>query len=145
MASPLERGREAARRQSWSEAYEHLAAAADEAPLEVDDLERWAVSAYMLGYDEECCRIWEEAHRRCIDEGEPGEAARCSFWLALLLMFRGQEAQAGGWLARAERMVGDAARPCVAEGYLLVPPILASLAAGETDRAHELAVRATEI
>ena len=63
--------------------------------------------------------------------GDLDGAARCAFWLALLLLLRGEVARAGGWLARAERLVAEADRDCAAGSLLLVPVFLEALVAGE--------------
>jgi hypothetical protein len=43
------------------------------------------------------------AHTRFIKAGDPERAVRCVTQLAMGLLFLGQQARAGGWLARAPR------------------------------------------
>ncbi len=58
MADGLDRGREAFRRREWADAYTQLSAADREAPLDVDDLERLAVAAYLTGDDAASTDAW---------------------------------------------------------------------------------------
>jgi DNA-binding CsgD family transcriptional regulator len=51
--------------------------------------------------------------------------------LAMLLLQRGDHAPAGGWLARAKRLLDDGRRDCVEVGYLMVPAALQSLFQGD--------------
>ncbi len=88
--------------------------------------------------------MWSEAHHRHADAGDRAEAALCSFWLAFLLMMRGQIAQAGAWLARTESIVASI-EPCRARGYLLVPALLRALDAGEPEVARSLAAEAASL
>ncbi|MFP5377018.1 MAG: LuxR C-terminal-related transcriptional regulator [Acidimicrobiia bacterium] len=126
MASPLERALAAAGRRSWADACSAFAEAQAGGPLTGDDLERYAVAAYLAGRDDDCTRAWEAAHRAAVDGGEPADAARRAVLLALCLVLRGQMAQAGGWLARAEALVAEAGDGAAA-GYVLVPRVLAAL------------------
>jgi ATP/maltotriose-dependent transcriptional regulator MalT len=130
-----ELGREAFDRRSWREAYGLLEAAPS---LDVDDLERLAIAAYLVGEDEASGRAWEQAHLACLAAGDPDRAARCAFWLALGLLLRGEMARADGWRARAERLVHDVGHQCAARGFLLVPAALDALEAGDSARAREL-------
>jgi hypothetical protein len=57
--------------------------------LDVDDLERRAVAAYMVGRDDACDEGWIAAHHGWTRSGEAEPAARCAFWRALGLFFRG--------------------------------------------------------
>ena len=144
MAHRLEPVRDAFARQAWVEAYQGLAVASREA-LDGPDLERLAVAAYLIGHDDESVLAWEDAHRWYLDAGEPAEAARCSFWLALALLLREQIAQAGGWLSRTASLAEAVEADCPATGYLLIPGLLGALSDGDATAARDMAVRATEI
>ena len=126
MSSPLERALDATARRSWADAYAGFAEAQAGGALTGDDLERYAVAAYLAGRDDDCTQAWEAAHRAAVDAGDPGDAARRAVLLALCLLLRGQMAHAGGWLARAETLVAEAGN-CAAAGYVLVPRALAAL------------------
>jgi DNA-binding CsgD family transcriptional regulator len=109
-----------------------------------DDLEQLAVAAYLIGEDEHSSEAWEAAHRLHLDEGNPAEAARCSFWLAFGFMMRGMMAQAGGWLSRTEAVIGDDLL-CSARGFVLIPALVGALESGDPSSARDLAARASAI
>ena len=144
MTSSLERAHAAFARQAWREACDGFAAA-DGAPLRADDHERYAVAAYLIGADDLCEHEWEAAHRAAVDAGDTAGAARGAMLLALCLVLRGQMARAGGWLARAEALLGESGIECAASGYVLIPKILGALDEGDAASARDLAVRATEL
>jgi DNA-binding NarL/FixJ family response regulator len=135
MVSTVELGREAFARREWGDARALLAAGED---LDVEDLERLAIAAYLVGRDAESHEAWQRAQLECERLGERDHGARCAFWLGLSLVLRGEMAQGSGWLARAERLVeGD--HECAARGFLLVPAFLQTLASGDPVTAGGLA------
>lgn len=67
----------------WGDAFERLWAAHCEGQLDVEDLERLAVSAYMVGRDGACEEAWIAAHHAWLRRGEAERAAGCAFWQAL--------------------------------------------------------------
>jgi ATP/maltotriose-dependent transcriptional regulator MalT len=136
VTSAVDRAREAFARQEWGDAYTLLASGGS---LEADDFERLAVAACWVGRDEESRRAWEQAYLELARLGEPDHAARCAVWLGIGLMLRGDMAQAGGWFARASRLVDEAEAECAARGYLLVPAFLESLVSGDAESALQLA------
>jgi ATP/maltotriose-dependent transcriptional regulator MalT len=144
MAHSVERARAAFARRDWADAFAAFAATAAQGPLEAADHERLAVCAYLVGQDEVCARSWEAAHRTALEAGDAAHSARSAFWLAFCLMMRGQMAQAGGWLGRAERLVEESAPGCAASGYLLIPRLLGALEEGDAATAATLAVEATD-
>lgn len=145
MTSSVERARAAFARQAWADGFSAFTAAAERSSLDAADYERLAVCAYLIGEDDECAAAWEAAHRAAREAGDMAGSARCAFWLGMILMLRGQMAQAGGWLTRAERLTEDAQRDCAAAGYLLIPKLLGALDAGDPTTARDLAVEATEL
>jgi ATP/maltotriose-dependent transcriptional regulator MalT len=140
----LQQGREALRNNAWATAYACLSAADRKPPLGGQDLMGLAIAAHLIGKDEESLRLLERAHRTFLDEDETQPAVRCAIWLAHTLQFRGDFAQAGGWLARAQRLL-DGQRRCVEHGYLLLPQGLRAVMQGEIDKAHETFAKAVEI
>ena len=143
MTSSVERARTAFARQDWKEAFTAFTSAGVRTSLGAAEHERLAICAYLLGKDEECTEAWEAAYRAALEAGEPADAARSAFWLALCLMVQGRMAQAGGWFARAERLI--AGLDCPAAGYLLIPALLAALEAGDPATARDLGVEASEL
>lgn len=139
-----DRGRDAFARQRWQEAYAQLSAS-DPAELEPADLERLAMAAFLTGRDAESADLLAQAHQAFLNEGEPIRAARSAFWLAFSLLTRGERARAGGWVARARRLVGEAGRECVEQGYLLLPAALESVARGDIASAEATFAEAARI
>jgi DNA-binding CsgD family transcriptional regulator len=131
----LDRGRYEYGIAAWRAAYAALTAAAGESPLAAEDLERLALAAHLVGEDEHSLDAWSQAHRRWLDGGDAARAARCAFWLGLVLVLRGDEARGAGWLARAQRVVDDLDHDCAEQGLLRVPEGLTQLERGETDAA----------
>ncbi len=130
-AEAVERGRDAFGRQAWDDAYTQLAAADEAAQLDVDDIELLAVVAHLIGKDDESARLWERAHQECLVLDDAPHAARCAFWLGLGFMERGEMARAGGWLARARRILDERQLDCVERGYVLIPEALQQLESGD--------------
>ena len=85
-ADQLERGRESYARRAWTEAYESLSSADRAAPLNAEELELLATSAYMLGMNDEYRSALERAHQAYLDYRRRARAARCAFWLGINLM-----------------------------------------------------------
>ena len=142
-ADMLERGRECYRRRAWGEAYESLALADRVAPLGVADLELLALSAYLIGRDDEYLKALERAYQAQVDAGERVRAAQCAFWLGFRLGFRGETGRATGWLGRAQRLLDGEASTCV-DGYLLLP-IAEQHVGADGEAAYATAARAAEI
>src|SRR5690606_9583980 len=110
-----------------------------------DDLERFATAAYLVGRDGEYLALLERAHDAHLDGGRRLQAVRCAFWLGLRLLFRGEGGRAGGWFARAERLIGSEASACVERGYLLLPAVHHALNGGELAKAASIAATITDI
>jgi DNA-binding CsgD family transcriptional regulator/tetratricopeptide (TPR) repeat protein len=90
---------------SWGGAYRRFAAADAATPLDLDDLERLALAAYLVGLDEESVRAWTRAHHEASRRGDPQRAARNALMIGSGLMFRGETAPALGWFARGRRVL----------------------------------------
>lgn len=144
-ADALDRGRESFQRQSWGEAYALLTAANEASPLGCEDLERLAMAAYLVGRDAECVDLWTRAHHQLLDQGDAARAVRCAFWLVFELINRGEMARAGGWLARAQRLIDDCPQDCVERGYLLVPVALRCIFEGDFATGYEIFGQAASI
>src|SRR5690606_14848984 len=123
-------------RQAWGDAHALLSAAPD---LEPEDLERLAVAAYLVGRDDESTVAWERAHGAWARLGETDRAARCAGWLGPGLLLRGEVARAGGWFARASRLLDEAGLNSATRGYLQVPAALDALERGDVAAAEDLA------
>ena len=142
----LATAREAFARQDWKKAYADLSVA-DEAHARIggEDLERFAISAYMLGKDEVSAEIWARAHSEWRRLCDVRRAARCAFWLVLDLLNRGEMAQAAGWVARAEHLLDEQISACAERGLLLALTARTRIRQGNIDGAHEAASHAVEL
>src|SRR5437773_1745505 len=101
----LEQGREALRRNAWATAYARLSAADQKATLGPDDLVGLSMAAQLAGKDIESLRLLERAHQGYLKQGDTLRAVRCAVWLGHVSQYRGEIAQAGGWVARAQRLL----------------------------------------
>ncbi|MDQ3661938.1 MAG: response regulator transcription factor [Actinomycetota bacterium] len=120
MASELEVARKAFEERAWRAAFSRLATAHSEEALGLDDLELLAQAAYLCGEDAASEKAWIEANRRSVENEDWARAARCAFWLGVTLQARSERAQAGGWFARAQRVLEDNDHDGVERGWLLV-------------------------
>ena len=143
--SRLARGREAAGRLAWADAYAALSLADQSSPLAAEDLELLGTAAYLLGRVEDCLRALQRAQQLYAEAGESRRAARCAFWLAFHLGSAGEQAQAGGWLARAGRLLEHEPPDCAERGLLLLSLAVQHIGADDNAAAHELSARAAGI
>jgi ATP/maltotriose-dependent transcriptional regulator MalT len=137
----VQRAREAFARRAWGDARALLLSGGQ---LAVDDLERLAIAAHLVGRDEESAQAWAQAHLEHLRLANPDRAARCAFWLGFALLLRGDMAQSGGWLARGERLVQQHGLKGAGHGLLLLPQFFITLDRGDHTRAHELAAEIAE-
>jgi DNA-binding CsgD family transcriptional regulator len=144
-ADTLDQGRESFGRQAWAVAFAQLSAVDREAPLAPDDLERLATAAYLVGRDADSTDIWTRAHHEFLARGDVERAARCAFWLAWVLLNKGELVRGGGWVARARRLLDDGQRDCVEQGYLLWGVAARSIFEGDSTSACATFARAVEI
>jgi ATP/maltotriose-dependent transcriptional regulator MalT len=141
----VQAAREAFARHSWLEVYTLLTDAA--ADLDADQFEMLAVAANLIGRDQDSVRAWERAYAEHLRAGRPDRAAASACWAALVLLLRGEMAQAGGWMTRAERIVEDlgADVPVAAQGMLLIPAAIAAVSTGDAETARDVAGRIVSI
>ena len=142
-SNKLRQGRKFYQRREWLNTYESLTHADASEPLEVEDLERLAISAYLIGHDAEFHECYNRAYHIHLQIGDKEPAAQCAFWTGLILLFGGEAAQASGWLARARRLVEG--RDCVTQGYLMLPNAEEQLAGGDAESAYLTAISAAEL
>ena len=144
-ADALDRGRTSFLGRAWGDAYARLAAADREGPLQCDDLERLAIAAQLLGQDDASAEAWVRAFHEHVRRADPGRAVWCAFWLGFGLLLKGEAARAGGWFARARRLLDDAQLDCAERGYLLVPLTLERIGAGDIAGAYAASDEAAQI
>lgn len=131
----LEQGRAAYAARAWGAAHRLLSAADDESPLGPDDLSTLATAAYLDGDHAHSVEALARAFQAHAAAGEVDRAAGCAYWLAFALLNRGEHAQAGGWVARATRLLDADGRDCVERGYLEMLAAITVLMQGDPPRA----------
>ena len=141
----LRQGREAAARRAWIDAFTALTRADEGSTLEPQDIELLATSASMVGRMDVYAAALERAHHAYLEAGEGLPAARAAGMLGMSLAIRGEMGPAGGWFARAQRLVEREGRECVEQGWLLVPAAVQREAVGDLDAAEDLVANAAEI
>jgi DNA-binding CsgD family transcriptional regulator len=129
----VEQARGSFERRLWGDAFAELSAAHRGDQLEVEDLERLAVAAYMVGRDDACEAAWIAAHHAWLRRSSAEGSARCAFGLALGLFFRGDLAPAMGWVARGGRLLEESRRDCIEQAWLLMLTALPPLFEGDAD------------
>jgi ATP/maltotriose-dependent transcriptional regulator MalT len=142
---PLEAGRAAYAARDWLEAHYLLREADEQSGLEAEDLELLSLAARMLGRDDDALTALERAHHRYLERGETLRSVYCATWLGMSLAYRGAVGPAGGWLARAQRLLDDQPDETAAHGYLLLPVMFRHDAAGEFEAAATVAGQAAAI
>src|SRR4029434_4346678 len=130
-ARNLDRARRSYGERAWAAAFQAFSDADQESPLAADDLERLALSAYLIGRDDEYLKALERAYNAHRDVGESLRAVRCAFWLHFRLLMRSERGRATGWLARAQRLLESAAPECAERGYLMLSAIEQRLTSGD--------------
>ena len=116
MVGGLAQARESYLNRAWKEACDGFLAERGE--LRPDDLERLAVSAYLVGRTAESDDAWRSAHRRHVDAGDVQGAIRCAFWLGFRLVNAFERTEANAWIARLERLVTAVPDDSVAQSRL---------------------------
>ena len=139
-------GRAAFEKGAWSEAYRLLAAADADTPLEPEDLNRLARAAYLTGHDEANADALSRAHARFLERGQNVRAAAAALGLTFSMRERpAQQAQAAGWLSRAQRLLDEANEACVEQGWLRCATALQAVRNGEVTTAQDMFSQAAAI
>ncbi|HEX2026959.1 MAG TPA: adenylate/guanylate cyclase domain-containing protein [Nitriliruptorales bacterium] len=107
MSEVLASGREALQRRSWAEALQALTQADQEADLSPSDLELLAEAAWWSGHPDEATQALERAYAGYMQAGDHLSAAAVALRVAELAFRRMSYSIAGGWVARADRLLRD--------------------------------------
>ena len=99
----------------------------------------------MVGKAEASADAWTRAHSEWLRLRDVRRAARCTFWLVLDLVTRGERAQARGWLARTQHLLEDVAGGCAEQGLLLALTARLRIREKDIDGAHDAAARAADL
>ncbi|MBA2767608.1 MAG: DNA-binding response regulator [Sporichthyaceae bacterium] len=131
----LERARASFVQRSWGDAYKQFATADAGTPLDLADLERLGLAAYLSGLDEESTLAWTRAHTEAVRRNDPQRAARNAVLIGAGLMFRGETAPAMGWFARGGRVL-EGCDDCAEHAWLLIWNAFAQMWGGDPGRAQ---------
>jgi DNA-binding CsgD family transcriptional regulator len=126
----LVRARETYERGEWGTAFAAWSAL-DPASLTDDDLSGLATAAYLVGQREEATRALQRCFRLRMELGRTAGAVRCAFWIGMVSNTAGERAAAGGWAARAQRLLDDIDGDVVERGYLRILQMFGHLVHGE--------------
>ncbi|MFF1251072.1 LuxR C-terminal-related transcriptional regulator [Pseudarthrobacter sp. NPDC058329] len=133
----LDHGRWAFQEHRWTEACLTLREADQRGGLPAADLERLATAEILTGESAAGLATLTRAHEEYLVVGDVESAARCAGWMGMQLMLLGQHAQAGGWLARGQRLVDELAGPTAVQALLFLPEGLGKLYGGDPAAALE--------
>ena len=97
-----------------------------------------ATCPFLAGDADDAVRAWQHGYQQLVQAGDGLGAARCAFWIGLVLTLRGEQAVAGGWVARAQRLLESEPEDIVERGYLLIHEFYAHLGRGDLARAEEV-------
>lgn len=133
----LEEGRAAFGRQAWGTARSAFAAAAGSAAesLSLDDFERYAIAAHLVGSDAESRDTLTRAYRAALAREDVTRAVGFAFWIGHGMIFTGELAQASGWWATARSLLTERGADCAEWGLILFTEALAQFVAGEAETA----------
>jgi ATP/maltotriose-dependent transcriptional regulator MalT len=141
----LDRAREAFAEMAWADAYALFCAADEQEQLSVEDLDRAARAAVLIGQDSDADELWRRAVQEAERIGDYERGAACAGWLGMALMNRGEIARASGWFSRAGRLHDEAGVESAIAGYLLLPIALQSLFGGDPASARPVFAEALQI
>jgi DNA-binding CsgD family transcriptional regulator len=122
-------------KRSWGEAYAQFAAADAAGPLDLDDLEKLALAAYLTGHDQDSRLAWTRAHHEAIRRDDRRRAARHAVLVGSGLMFRGETAPAMGWFARGGRVL-EGCGQCPEQAWLRIWYAFAQMWGGDPEGAQ---------
>ncbi|WP_248759668.1 helix-turn-helix transcriptional regulator [Pseudarthrobacter sp. SSS035] len=140
----IDQGRSAFQEHRWTEAYQTFREADRRGGLPAADLERLATAEMLTGESTTGLESLTRAHEEYLVMGDVEGAARCAAWMGMQLMFLGEQARAGGWFARGQRLVDELAEPSAVQGLLLLPEGLGKLYGGDPAGALQAFSRVAE-
>ena len=133
--------REAYERRDWVLAFDRLRGAGDLGP---EDSMALATSAYLVGNVDEAIRALQAGYQDKIRSEDSLGAVRFAFWLGLVLNLRGEPVIAGGWIARAQRLLENETQDVVERGYILSHEFYQHVDRRDFARAGETAARVVQ-
>src|SRR5262245_57632369 len=132
MAAPARRtGHRAPERRNWASEHAELVARDRREPLDPPGLERLGNLAFLLGRETESTDIYTRAHNLALERGNARQAARCAVWISFAMLGQRELTRAGGWAARAKRLLDESGEQCAECGYVLLPVAVQHGASGD--------------
>src|SRR5215212_12268435 len=141
----IQRGRDAAARGDWPEAYELLMEADAAGLAGPAELPLLGEVAYAAGHLDVSIEVWERAHAACLRAGDQVAAAGAAVRVAMHLLFdTALMAPVRGWLGRAEQLLeGRGETPAYA--WLAVVRAYERMLTGDLAAARHWARHAIEV
>ena len=141
----VQRGREAASRGDWQEAFDLLTQADGDGLMSAAELPVLAEVAYAAGHLDVTIDTWERAHAGCLLAGDQVGAGGAAVRVAMhLLLDTALMAPVRGWLGRAERLL-EGQGETSAHAWFAVVRTYERMLTGDLPGAREWAGRATEV
>ena len=133
----LEHARASFAARRWSEAFAQLTAADREQPLDLDDLERLAIAAYVCGRYEARADALARAYHEALRADDTPRSARYAVLSAFGFIDTGERARAEGWFLRALDHLRKTEADCVERGYVGVALGFRSIETGDVTAARD--------
>ncbi len=127
----------------WKEAFDLLSQADRDGPLEPEDLEALAKAAWFTAQADLAIDAKERAFKAHIDRGNRIRAAALAFDIGHEYVLKQKLSIASAWASRGERLL-QGEPESFAHGYLALSQSWGAQAAGDIDRAVELAATAVD-
>ncbi|MDQ2942129.1 MAG: transcriptional regulator [Candidatus Dormibacteraeota bacterium] len=141
----LQRGRDAAARGDWQEAFDLLMEADADGLVGSADLPVLGEVAYAAGQLDVSIEAWERAHAVCVQAGDQVAAAGAAVRVAMHLLFdTALMAPVRGWLGRAERLL-EGQDETSAHAWFAVVRTYERMLTGDLDGARVWVGRAVEV
>ena len=141
----VQRGRDAASRGDWQDAFDLLMQADADGLMSAAELPVLAEVAYAAGRLDVTIEAWERVHARCLQAGDHVAAGNAAVRVAMhLLLDTALMAPVRGWLGRAERLLEGQAETS-AHAWFAVVRTYERMLTGDLSGAREWAERAIEV
>ena len=142
----VQRGRDAASRGDWQEAFDLLMQADADGLMSAAELPVLAEVAYAAGHLDVTIEVWERSHAGCLQAGDQVAAAGAAVRVAMhLLLDTALMAPVRGWLGRAERLLEDHQGETSAHAWFAVVRTYERMLTGDLPSAREWAGRAIDV
>ncbi len=116
----IERGRTAFAERRWSDAYADLSASDRESALDLEDLDRLAMAAYVTGHHEIRADAFARAYHESLRRKDAVRAMRYALWSGYTFIDSAEYSRADGWFLRALEQLQQSDIDCVERGYMIM-------------------------